>query len=273
VKDSKLPSECQVCGAKASAWQPVTRDGVPFFQRYRCSSCHAQLHNRLYQLIFLSGIPLGLVGVILLVANPGSRTGHDFLNFFWFTLFLYAAILPHELAHAWAGQLVGFRTVSVAIGTGATLFTFRGFKFPIHIKSIPFSGYSAAQPQKTDHLRLRTFVLTAAGPASNLLIAAVLWRATGHGPSFNSITSVFVLAHVCIGVASLLPFSSTSPEHGWVHSDGLSLLKLIFAGVPFFPQTRCTTVTGDIGSKVSPTFSGVQQPPTLQAANKNAENP
>src|SRR5689334_5565922 len=106
-------SKCQVCGVEALQGEKFTRDGVPFFQRYRCSNCHARLNRKVLQAAFLVNVGFGLCGAVLLVKNPDSEAGRVFLNIFWFALFSYIGILPHELAHAWAGQSLGFRITNV----------------------------------------------------------------------------------------------------------------------------------------------------------------
>jgi len=233
-------SKCEICGIEAPPGQVFTRDGVPFFQRYRCPSCHGLLTRKVIQATFLINIAFGLFGVILLAKNPTSEPGRVYLNLFWFALFSYAGILPHELAHAWAGQLAGFRISNVLVGIGPTLLTVRALGFPLQIKSVPAWGVTLGQPTRFDRLSLRYFVFVAAGPLANFSIAGLTWYLTGEGPKLSAtstMTNIFILANLVLRIENLITFSFSSPGHGRVQSDGLSLLKLLLGSEHPFGQT------------------------------------
>jgi hypothetical protein len=255
VKTSAVPSKCQVCGVEASRWRKFTRDGVPFFQRYRCLGCHERLATQAFQILFIIHVMFGVAGAILVARYPGSESGHLLLNLFWLTVFLYCASLAHEFAHAWGGQLAGFRILRVCVGCGSTLFTFRGFKFSVEIRAIPFGGIAFGEPTRRDHSRLRSFAFIGAAPAANLMIAASVWYLTGHGPSLtptSPMTNIFVLANLMAGIAALVPLTLMSPNGG-VRSDGLLLINLLFAGSP---TSHKTTWTGSTANPQSGPESG-----------------
>jgi hypothetical protein len=242
VKKSNLPTKCQVCGVEGAPWQKCTRDGVRFFQRYRCHSCHQLLATQVFKILFIIHIFLGIAGAILLVKDRSSESGHVLVNLFWLTAFLYCAVLMHEFAHAFAGQLAGFRIVKVSVGCGATQFVFRRFKFPVEIGSIPCGGITWGEPTRSDHSRLRSLAFIGAAPAANLLIGVSVWYLTGRGPSLSptsTLTNIFVLANLWAAVESLVPFSLLSP-YGFVRSDGLQLIKLLFPTRASLPGTTWT---------------------------------
>jgi len=133
---------------------------------------------------------------------------------------LLPVIVIHELGHAVAGLIAGLRLVSIRFGP--ILFT-SPFHFSITwSRGTGAAGMTLMVPAKTDHVRLRTLIMVAAGPAANLISAfAVLLLVSPLG----AFLTCFVLMSVLIGLLNLVPFRNLS-----MLSDGKRILMLLRSG-------------------------------------------
>src|SRR5262249_45857118 len=132
-------------------------------------------------------------------------------------VFLFAAIVIHEVGHAVVGVFVGFRFNSLRIGWVQFDRPFRISRY--RGKGTGSGGWTSLFPVKQDHLTSRTIMMLLAGPAANLISAWLLYLlpyVTGPGSLW------FTYWSVILGCGNLRPFRSRA-----VFSDGARILMLL----------------------------------------------
>src|SRR5215472_8127690 len=104
----------------------------------------------------------------------------------WVAVVLGIMILVHEFGHYAAAKLFGVRVDVFSIGFGKRLVGFRRGDTDYRISALPLGGYvkmagenpleshSGAPDEFTSHPRWQRFVIAAAGPAMNILLAVGL---------------------------------------------------------------------------------------------------
>jgi Zn-dependent protease len=152
-------------------------------------------------------------------SNPSLQSVLDELTFI--VLFFFC-ILLHEFGHAVGAALFGIRTLDVTL-------TF-------------FGGYArlSQQPRST----LAEVVVSFAGPATNLAIAAGLWQWLGHEAQYPSSNSAYILhdlmyANLFLGIFNLLP--------GYPLDGGHIARALLSA---FLPHNTARLIVGYLGMGV-----------------------
>jgi hypothetical protein len=129
----------------------------------------------------------------------------------------------HECGHALAAALTGMRLVSLQVWRVRFDFTSRKFCWG---KGVPgITGHVLFLPSEVPRWRLKRFLVMAAGPATNLLIAGLLWSQRAHWPDVFYFFGLTVLA-VFMGVGNLAPFYTRS---GFA-SDGQVIFDLFSSG-------------------------------------------
>ena len=237
--------KCSVCGIAASDGQVFAQEPVPFRSaRTYCPNCHARFHRRFFQAGVVLDMALGIVGLALVLANPSSRLGHCALNLFLVQLFLVAATLPHEFAHALMARLCGLGVEKIVLGFGPAVFGGRWLGFDVEVKQIPYGGCTQAQAQSGRSQLWRFLCFHAAGPAMSIALGwAALAAAGPRAASLDLTTAVspwwlFGIASVTIAVHHLFPHVR-STSLGRLASDGLALGQILFLRrVPFVPQAK-----------------------------------
>lgn len=133
-----------------------------------------------------------------------------------FVLAFFLSVGIHESAHALAGVAVGFRFNSLRVGP---LQFDRPFRISLYRgRKTGARGWASLFLVTQDKLVARACAMLLAGPASNLVSAAVLiWL-----PVTGSFAAQLTYVSLCIGVANLIPFRSRS-----VYSDGARVLMLL----------------------------------------------
>jgi len=107
-------------------------------------------------------------------------------NLGWVAIVLGIMILVHEFGHYAAAKLFGVRVDVFSIGFGKRLVGFRKNDTDYRISALPLGGYvkmagenpleshTGAPDEFTSHPRWQRFVIAAAGPAMNILLAVGL---------------------------------------------------------------------------------------------------
>jgi len=149
---------------------------------------------------------------------PNQWTGPAILLFVVFIFpATFLATTIHELGHAVAGVLAGFRFNSLRVGR--VQFD-RPFRISLYRgRGTGSGGWASLFPVKHDKLILRAIVMLLAGPGANLLsiVAIAVFITTK-----NSFTALFIYISLLLGLMNLIPFRNRA-----VISDGGRILMLV----------------------------------------------
>jgi Peptidase family M50 len=126
-----------------------------------------------------------------------------------------AVIAVHELGHILGGLATGFRFQHVRISV-LTFHRTKGLSFQFRLAAA-VTGEAKMAPPSGDAPRSAYVVMVFAGPAANLLTAALCALVTGR------VIMPFVVMSVVVGISDLFPFEST-----FAVTDGLRLKMLFF---------------------------------------------
>jgi len=140
---------------------------------------------------------------------------------------LYLTILVHELGHALAGTLAGFRMVSCGIGNARPFAKIRIAGVCFYLAHPLLLGMGLAIPERLGPNRNALAILYAGGPLANLavgLVAWVVWRQLVDWTFLGVFVGVFVAFSFMDGIGNLLPFYSS--RYG-MSSDGLTIIRCI----------------------------------------------
>lgn len=172
------------------------------------------------------------VALLLLVA--GAR--HDglwiVLAFATFIVASHLSVLPHEFGHALAARAVGYQPLAILWGSTRTFFDRRIFGIRTLIGQAPQGGVTFYDPTDDRWPRFKNAVITAAGPATNLLIAGLSFAvaAAFTGPQEHPVlrATLFVIgaANILLALGNLWP-AETVTVVGTVPNDGMRLLGLL----------------------------------------------
>jgi hypothetical protein len=137
---------------------------------------------------------------------------------------LVASVVVHELGHAAADRLLGFRVLVIRLGPLRFARASEGWLMTVDRSQLSLRGPLRARvhsdPVSPDHLRVRHALGVAAGPAAGLLLAAIV-GALG----VRSTSLPLVIGAACAGLfaaAELLPNRPAGADRTW--SDGAWLL-------------------------------------------------
>lgn len=225
--------KCCRCGAVTEIEQSFYKTRRSFTRQkvYFCPPCWAKQQQRLIQsllLLWVAVCPIYIAIVVLEAEDsPLNTLGWIGLNLSLGYLFLLLQIIPHELGHAFAACLLGWRVFKITIGQGRNICRFRWRKILIEINAIPTIGITWATSKSAVLYRLKRFLFVLAGPLTN---AAML-----------------------LAVLLFLPawWQLFEPLHGtklflWIVSIGSCLLLLIGNLYP----SRLTAILGSVSTKL-----------------------
>jgi hypothetical protein len=145
---------------------------------------------------------------------------------------LYSSIIVHELGHALAGTLAGFRIVSCGIGITRPFAQIRIAGIWFYLARPFLRGITLAIPSRLGPNRKATALLYSGGSLANLLAVLVIWVVWHPLADWTSwrpfdhwtFPRVFMDASLMMGIGNLLPFYSS--RYGTA-SDGLTIVRCI----------------------------------------------
>jgi hypothetical protein len=232
--ESTKPVKCDKCGVETKIEAAFHKIESPHTSRVtrRCPKCWLKFHSAAYKRTYFAYVVVCVLGVGLVLADPKDAFGWMLLNFMLYYLLWIPAALPHELGHAFAAKVLGFRVFQVTIGFGKTIFerSFCGFDFQIN--SIPVGGFAFSTPKNTRYYRKKQSLMILAGPMANLLVAGLLvFLAPERSLDFDFFTglrlaSVFLITNLMCAAYSLWP-RKFNTERGQVANDGLLLWQTL----------------------------------------------
>ncbi len=172
----------------------------------------------------------GLAITLLFLAAIFDEYSPKKLSILFYILFWIPMLAVHELGHAFAAKLLGWRVREIVIGFGRTLWQWQIGETRIKIKQAPVEGYVLPAPVEPKQIRLKSMLIYAAGPGAEILILALMLLLFGWDTVFNdsdqtSLIALKTLAIVIIVGAgfNLLPFRTEGAV-----SDGLGILSSPF---------------------------------------------
>lgn len=152
------------------------------------------------------------------------------LSIVFFILFWVPMLVVHELGHAVAARLLGWRVREIVIGFGRTLWRWQYGETRIRVKLAPIEGYVLPAPSGRRHARAKSMLIYAAGPGAELAVLALLILAFGWDTVFNESDRVSMVALKTLAIVilvgagfNLLPFRTEGAV-----SDGLGILSSPF---------------------------------------------
>lgn len=172
-----------------------------------------------------------LIAAIFVVTGLGNNpSARDVLDQTTFVILLFVSIFLHEMGHAFGAWLFGIRTLDVTLAF--------------------FGGYARLDPAPRGPLQ--DIVVSFAGPATNLLIAGLLylWLNSDAGQEQSDHTWLILYrvmyANFVLGVLNLLPGHPLDGGH--IARAFLSM---------FLPSTTARLIVGYIGVAVGFLFIGL----------------
>jgi hypothetical protein len=141
---------------------------------------------------------------------------------------LFLAVAVHELGHALAGAVTGYRIRALQIGTGPRLVAVLFGSVSVRLHLLPLGGLTLANiGSQASWLRLRLWVLAAGGPAANLAVffairALVAKGGPWYAPSGGWMS--FATLNLVICLLNLVPMRHFRA----LASDGLQLATIPF---------------------------------------------
>jgi hypothetical protein len=234
---------CGKCGCRStltSAYKTVYsfKGQLPF-----CPHCAEQRRQWRTNTLWL-GTLLTLLGVLIL---DWMDIRHDLLWILFivagFLLSKLVSVIPHELGHAWAARLVGYKPLVILWGDAQAVLDFRLLGVRMRIGRAPDSAVTFFEPVGETMRRLKHILVTAAGVTVNILLG---WLAIAVAvqialPAVDSVPKaallVFGVANFSMALANLWP-SSIDTISGKIPNDGMRLFELITRGPPDLAQCR-----------------------------------
>jgi hypothetical protein len=165
---------------------------------------------------------------ILVMTASQAIAGFGLWGYLFFAVFyaavLFLVVLVHEGGHAVAVRLIGWRVVFFAVFPVAYRVKSKKLQFWIS----PSGDLGGAVGFSTDgktRTRLRSIMLSAAGPLANFLLTGIAIGIISLWPLAQNVFGSIAVTSFFVGLGNLLPWRSKSGAK----SDGAAILALIMA--------------------------------------------
>lgn len=196
---------------------------------------------------------LASVFTLLVLAAILEEYSPKKLSILFIFLFWVPMLLVHELGHALAAKLLGWRVREIVIGFGRDLWQFEIGDTRVKIKLLPVEGYVLPAPNTPDSLRLKSMLIYAAGPGAELIILAGLLLTLGWDTVFNDSSDVSLIALHSLAIVilygagfNLLPFRTEGAV-----SDGLGIISSPFMSDESIELRLLTTELRDLQKELA----------------------
>ncbi|MBX3272438.1 MAG: site-2 protease family protein [Sandaracinaceae bacterium] len=185
-------------------------------------------------------LALGALGAIVVDDYEPAKLAPVFMLLSWFPL-----IALHELGHAVAARLVGWRVEQIVVGFGREALSFEVWGVPFVLKTYPLGGYVVPAPRRLEGIRLRSALVYAAGPLAELALVGGIALALGPEVLFARTDAVGVIALQAVAIAATLGAGlnlvprRVETERGTSLSDGMGVLaSLVRPAASFAAELR-----------------------------------
>jgi len=167
---------------------------------------------------------LAVAGAFVVIAARLHLEPSRSFNPLLVVVFFPLIVLLHEAGHAVAALLVGHRVLEVKIGAGPSVSVWPG-RWRLVLGLFPTGGHVLAGSSDRSGYRAKRLVVTAAGPAMNALMFALVPLIDA---SSNTLRD-FAIVNACVLILNLFPYSIRTP-YGPQRTDGLGLLHTLSDG-------------------------------------------
>ncbi len=168
--------------------------------------------------------------VLFLAVELGTRFSLAKLSVPFFFLSWALLLALHEVGHAFAAGLLGWKVEKISIGLGREIGSFQIGEALVELRLLPLAGFVIPRPRNLSRPRLKYFLIFAAGPGIELLLVGLLVLTCGSEELLTRSDSVSIIAvqSCCIAALwgaffNLIPFPHQS-EEGTSWSDGLGMI-------------------------------------------------
>jgi tetratricopeptide (TPR) repeat protein len=220
--------ECGIESGEATCFVGISTAGL---QRYpvKCITCSQPNESRGNSRGILDIVGILFVPLVLIIALEGGS------NVSFLRLLLAAPVIQpllvilHELGHFLTGRLLGLEPSLIRLGVGRKLWGGTILSVPLRIHGWPSSGFTYLGSRSMRFLRLRIWLTTLMGPATNLLLiapAAAFWNPLARVVGAN-VVLFWIVLNALLATVSLLPHRIRRSGQ-WLQSDGLQLLQIPF---------------------------------------------
>ena len=180
-----------------------------------------------------------LVGFVLVVFGLlTAEVVRDFtpvkLSVIVFVLAWLPLIVVHELGHALAAWMCGWRVGGIAIGQGRPLAQFRVRGVPVRLGRLPLGGFVAIAPRHLRQVRLRSAFIYLMGPGLPLVLLGAMALVLGPARLTTHTNDLAILSCQAVAVAILFgAFANLVPRYSrWgdpivghlTPSDGMGII-------------------------------------------------
>jgi hypothetical protein len=173
---------------------------------------------------------VGIAFSLMILAAVFEEYSAQRLGMLLVILFWAPMLVLHELGHAAAAKLLGWRVREIVIGFGRDLWQWQIGETRVRIKLAPVEGYVLPAPKDSRHIRIKSMFIYAAGPGAELLLLAILIAIFGRDAIFSSSDEIGIIVVQSLAIAillgagfNLLPFRSEGAV-----SDGLGIISSPF---------------------------------------------
>lgn len=173
---------------------------------------------------------VGIAFAVMILAAVFEEYSASRMSVLFVVLFWVPMLILHELGHAFAAWILGWRVREIVIGFGRDLWQWRYGETRVRIKLAPVEGYVLPMPKSSHHIRIKSMLIYAAGPGAELLLLAIMLLVLGADYVFGASDDLAQIATQSLAIAillgagfNLLPFST-----GGGVSDGLGILSSPF---------------------------------------------
>ena len=235
TSDGRL--KCNGCGCESEVEEAfrILKQGLSERPILLCPECWSKKYIAKSKQSYSIIVFVLIIGLIIHYVDPSNNYAALMINFVLIYIFMLTTVIPHELGHAIAGRLLGYRVFRVTIGYGQVLFSSKFLGWEWEFRPLPIGGVAVIATSLSRFYRLRHFVMLLAGPLVNVIFIVLLfWILPKHGifssygfqgvaPAFD-----FFLANAILLVMNLWPRKITTAA-GVTENDGLALLTVPFS--------------------------------------------
>lgn len=173
---------------------------------------------------------VGIAFAVMILAAVFEEFSARRLSILFVIIFWAPMLVLHELGHALAAKMLGWRVREIVIGFGRDLWQWQSGETRVRIKLAPVEGYVLPAPQDARHVRIKSMLIYAAGPGAELLLLGLLLMVFGYDAVFGETDDLATIALQSLAIVillgagfNLLPFSTEGAV-----SDGLGIISSPF---------------------------------------------